>query len=98
MSALARELIVAKRNMTASPCPPTKTKTKKNDAVDSTQEEAAQKDRELAILLIVGIVVATCHPCLSENIAHRLNVSVDVLRGVAICLAVILAMAMKRLA
>lgn len=62
----------------------------------TTAEDTTAKDKELATLIIAGLLIASCHPCLSQEIATRLQISTDAVRntimsmGVAVSIAALM--------
>mmetsp|Transcript_15709 Transcript_15709/g.26830 ORF Transcript_15709/g.26830 Transcript_15709/m.26830 type:complete len:115 (+) Transcript_15709:260-604(+) len=53
----------------------------KNASLLRDKKKKKKKDRELLLLLISGLLITSCHPCLSVELASRLGLpSVDLLR------------------
>jgi len=73
------------QNMDASP-PPTNTTT--------TPKESSKEDKELATILVLILLVASCHPCLSQGIATQLQISVEGVRNAMVLTAVAVVVAL----
>ena len=43
--------------------------------------DTSSKDKELATLIILVLLIASCHPCLSQEIALQLGVSMAAVRN-----------------
>ena len=54
----------------------------------------SKEDKQLAILIIFVLSLASCHPCLSQQIATHLNVSIHVLRNIMLSMAVMIILAL----
>jgi len=52
-----------------------------NATSTSTTPEEKSKDKELATLVVLVLLVASCHPCLSQQMAAQLHISANAVRN-----------------
>ena len=58
----------------------TTTKDPHSPQQNEKSNDASSKDKELVTLIILVIVIASCHPCMSQEIALQLGVSMAAVR------------------
>ena len=49
----------------------------------------SKEDKQLITLLLLGLLVASCHPCLSQQIALQLHISVGAVRNIMMSIILI---------
>ena len=58
---------------------------------NESEEDVAKQIRELATLFVLALLVVSCAPCMSEDVAAKLGISVLTLRNATLMAAVAVA-------